>query len=103
MRRLVRGSLDASLICHRRHLGLDPLDRPRPHPELCGDVQDTPVPLDQRFPDALLDPGGDLGPAEGLTIGAGTLEPSVDAADDHRPLELGEDPAVPTKYYIRQY
>ena len=34
-----------------------------------------------------------FGPTEGLAIGAGTLEPSVDAADDHRPLELGEDPA----------
>ena len=34
----------AHLICRRRHLRLDPLDRSRAHSELCGDLQDALVP-----------------------------------------------------------
>ena len=43
-RLLAKGGVDDRLVCLRRHLRLDPLDRSRPHAELCGDLQDAPCP-----------------------------------------------------------
>ena len=60
-----------------KHLRLDPLDRSRSHPELYRNLQDTPVPLGQRLPDARLGAGGDLRSTEGFAIGVGTLEPAL--------------------------
>jgi len=48
-------------------------------------------PLRECLPDARLGAGIDLGPTEGLAVGPRPLEASVDAADDHRPLELSKD------------
>src|SRR5262245_14441358 len=69
---------------------LDPLDRTGPDPELCGDLQDTLVALHQGHSDACLCAGIDPGATEGLAVGPRPLEASVDAADNHRPLELSE-------------
>src|SRR5262249_44137361 len=85
----------ASAVVPRRYRWLsprlDPLHCARPHPELCGDLQNTLVTLGQGPPDACLGAAIDLGPTEGLAIGPRPLEARVDAADDHGPLELRED------------
>ena len=65
------------LVRRRRHLRLDPLDRSRSHPELCGDLQDAPVRLRQGLPDALLGAGGDFGPTEGLAVARARLSPAL--------------------------
>jgi hypothetical protein len=72
--------------------GAVPTSRSRAWRARCRDC-----PLGQRLPAARLGAGGNLGPTEGFAIHAGSLEPSVDAADDHRPLELGEEAAGPPR------
>src|SRR5262249_5004946 len=95
-----RPRLDVDAACVRRSTSpaitplsrrLDPLDRTRANPKLCGNLQDTLVALRQGLPDACLGAGVDLGPTKGLAIGPRPLEARVDAADNHGPFELSED------------
>ena len=51
---LVRFDVDVDAACVRpslvpSHLGLDPLDRPRPHAEVAGNLQDAPSPFSSAF------------------------------------------------------
>jgi hypothetical protein len=73
------------------HLRLDPLHGATSDTVCGGYLQDALVAFRQGTLNAGLGLGVDLRTAERRTVGTGALQASVDAADDHGTLELGEN------------
>src|SRR5262249_5206784 len=84
------GPLDCRLAVARQHLRLDPRHRPGTHANLRGNLVLALVTLSDGLANGCLDPSAHTRATEFRPAGPCPGQPSVDAVDDHVPLELRE-------------